>query len=62
MQKFAITIFCLIALGTMLAMSIKSESIAGHLGRAEGFSYPVMPVDELTAIANGAPNRSFNAF
>jgi hypothetical protein len=61
MQKFdiAIAIACLLALGTMLAVTISNGSLAVDIGRAEGFY--VVPMNDLTAVAYRRPHSPFEA-
>lgn len=65
MQKFTIAVASLAVMATMLVTTIHNRSAAISIGRAEGFSHAVMPIDELTTAAAAEqrlPNQSFDAF
>jgi hypothetical protein len=48
--EIAITVACLLVLGTMLAITIFNDSLAVDTGRAEGFY--VVPMDDLITVLN----------
>jgi hypothetical protein len=62
MRNFTIAAAALVVLGIMLVATVASRRTALELGRAEGFSATVMPIEAMTLNAKNLPEQKFDAF
>ena len=62
MRDFAIAAATLAVLGIMLIATVASRRTGLELGRAEGFSATVTPIDAITLNAKNLPEQKFDAF